>query len=264
MHLVPRIRQVFHFPSKKTLLIFGGGFCLVGFIAFFFYPVLMGSLVSLFLGVGSLPSFWAAHPALYEGVQTTVRFLYGACVVATLDLFVLLYTYKLLDELLIHAETKGIFWRVALRAWWRLLGLQVLAALVICLFLGWWNGFSVYGLIPALTSSSFLNNVWTGAWLISVVCFALGFATEETTAGAVRVGVEKLKYYLLLWGGVWAGILILLWGPITLLASFGLEGTLFVNILLMLWGGLSYFILLTLVLSYLFNKRGLFDSAEAQ
>lgn len=224
----------------------------------------MGGLVSLFLGVGALPAFLAGHPAFYEGVQAAVRFLYGACVVATLDLFVLLYAYKLLDELLIHADTKGIFWRVALRAWWRLLGLQVLVALVICLLLGWWNGFSVYSLIPALTSSSFLNNIWTGAWLISAICFALGFATEETTTGAMQVGVEKLKYYLMLWGGVLAGILILLWGPITLLASFGLEGTLFVNILLMLWGALSYFILLTLILSYLFNKRDLFDSAEAQ
>ena len=255
-------KKQFHFPAKKTLLVFGGVFCVLCYVVFFVYPPLLGWGVSALFGAGSLPAFWLEHPSLYKVLTFCVRFFYGICTVGTLDLLALFYTYKLLDELIVKSAEKGVFWRVGLRAGWRLLALHIAAGLLICLFLGWWKGFSVYSLIPSLASSSFLGNVWTAVWAVSLICFALGFATQETFSSAVENGWDIFKNYFLFWLVLLGASLLLLWGPVMLLGVLGLESGGVASAVLVLWGSLSYFVLFSGLLIWLFNRRDLFMPVE--
>ncbi len=254
----------FHFPKRRTLLRFCGAFCLLALLVFFVYPPVLGWVVAVVFGAGSLPAFWLEHPALYGALQSVIRFVYGLCVVGTLDFFVLLYTYRLLDQLVVRSGVGTGAWVVALRAWKRLFGLHVLCGLVLCLFLGWWNHFSAYSLIPALASSSLLGNLWTGFWEMTAVCFALGFATQESFRGAVQQGWELVRSYPIFWTLFIVVLLILVWVPVQLLATFGLENGGAASVVLNLWGALTHFLLLSGALVYLLNRSDLFVTVQQQ
>ena len=249
-------------PARKTGLLFGGIFCLLCIFLFFIYPSVLGEGVAAVLGAGPLPAFWAAHDTLYGMAQTGVRLLYVFSMVAVLDFFVLLYTYRLLDEMVVRSGIWRGAWQVAWRAWGRCLGWQAAAGLAVCLLCGWSESFSVYLLSPSLISSSLSGSLWTAMWEISLLCFALGFATAESGLGGLRTGWNLFVGFLPFWVLFLFLFLLLLWGPVALLASFGLENGGLASVILNLWGVLTHFLLMTGALVYLFNRPGLFVPQE--
>ncbi len=249
----------FALPERKTWLVFAGVFCLVVPVVFFILPSLLGWLVATLLGAGGLPQFWAGHPSLYAAMQTAVRLLYVLCGTAVLDFFILFFSYKLLNDLVTRENISLPDWcRVTLRAGIRLLGWQAVAALAVCLLCGWQDNFSVYSLLPVFFSSSLAGSLWTILWEISAVCFALGFAAEESALGGLRLAWHLFVMRLPFWLLVLVAALLLLWGPAALLAAFGMQGGGFVSVVFTLWGAFTHFLLLSGALIYLLNQPDLF------
>lgn len=250
----------FQWPSRRTVLAFGGVFCALTGAVLYVYPALAGHFISGVLGAGETPLFWARHPAAYAAVQAAVRGVYAVAAVGTLDFFLLLFLYKLLDELVTRQGVWGGLWRVSWRAWKPLLGLQVLAGAAVCLTLLPMGNFSVFSLIPSFFSSSPEGSVWTCLWEISVICFGCGFAAEESVSGALRLGWRILKARPLFWSVALLAGFLLTWGPAAALAAFGMENGGFGSVLFMLWGAVSHFGFITALLISLFNQPGLFDA----
>ena len=256
--------KTWNLHNKKTVFLFGGMFCVFCVLAYAVYPSLLGEIIAAVFGAGSLPEFWIKHPAALSAFQTAVRFLFGVCVIGTLDGLVLLYTYKLLESLVVRSSSSGTVLWVSARAWWRLLGFQIVLGLLACLVFVWQDGFSVYVIVPTLVSSSFMNNLWMWIWLVTTVCFALGFATEESFSRGAVLGWGLFRRYLPLWLLMLAAVLLMLWTPVLFLAGFGLRNGGLVSSLLTLWGSFSYFVLLNGALIYLFNRSDLFVSVSEQ
>lgn len=251
----------FTLPERRTWLIFCGIFCLLVSALFFVFPNLLGWLVAVLLGAGGLPQFWAEHPALYAALQTAVRLFYVLCVTAVLDFSILFFSYKLLNDLVTRENISPLdLCRVTLRAGIRLLGWQAAAALAVCIFCGWQDNFSVYSLLPVFFSSSFSGSMWTILWEISAVCFAIGFAAEESALGGLRLAWHLFVMRLPFWLLVLAAALLFIWGPAALLAAFGMQGGGFVSVVFTLWGAFTHFLLLSGSWIYLFNQPDLFPA----
>lgn len=71
---------------------------------FYVYPWLVGQCADLAFGHFSIPLFVARHPVIYAEVQLLPRIGYMCLSLASLDLFFLLFLYRVFDENLSHTK----------------------------------------------------------------------------------------------------------------------------------------------------------------
>ena len=143
-----------NFPAIKTFLFFLGVGILLCAGVFYVYPWVIGHAADLAFGHFSIPLFLARHPVVYGLVEGVTRLVYVFLSIASLDVFLLVFLYRVLDELVTKQGVVGGLLAVAGRALKPLLLGQLLLGGVLCLFLGWIPSFSSLTLLPVFFSAS--------------------------------------------------------------------------------------------------------------
>lgn len=96
-----------NFPHPKTFAFFLGLGCVCCAGVFYVYPWLVGQGADLAFGHFSIPLLLARHPDICAGVQLLPRAGYVFLSLASLDFFLLLFLYRVLDELVTHQGVSG-------------------------------------------------------------------------------------------------------------------------------------------------------------
>ena len=250
-------------PSWKALSILVGLFCMVPVFVFQLLPSYVGAAAAGVFGWGQISFFLSRHTVAYMLLQDIVRGVYAALAVGILDFLLLIFVYRLLDDVVTRqGKWRGVL-AVAWRAVWPLLFRQVLVGFVFCVACWKINSFSALSLLPVFFSADVFSGLVMAVWGVSSVIFACAFAMTESGAGAMQFGWKILKAYWLMWLAAFVVIYLMTWFPAMLFSKFSVTGSGGMALFLMLNGSLWFAAFWTLLLSRFFNKPNVFALASS-
>lgn len=169
----------------------------------------------------------------------------------SLDLFFLLFLYRVFDELVTHQGVLRGLLAVARRALKPLLVGQVLAGSVLCLFLGWIPSFSYLSLLPVFFSASFAAGIFTALWVISTCLFGLSFAVTENACEAWAFSKKMAKKNPFFWGLFLLAVWIMGWLPAFIFITMGVSEGAFLSVFYLVFGMFNQLIVWSGFLSWL-------------
>lgn len=256
--------EQYRLPSWRLLLAFWGVFCVVFISVFYLYPGAIGSAVAWGLDIFSVPAFLAHHPAVYAGVKGLLSFVYMLAAVGTLDFLLCLFIYKLLDLLVTRQGSWGGLAAVSWRATLRLLGVQCLAGVWLCIAFWKVPSFSALSLLPALFTASMENAFLSAVWQVFSVLFACAFAITEDMRRSFSFGWKLFKARYFFWIVFFAGSFLITWFPAYIAVKIGVTGgTALATVWFIIYGASNHILLLSVLLTYLFNQPDVFALEDA-
>lgn len=246
-------------PSWRLVLVGWGVFCVVFMGIFYIYPALIGQAAARALDIFSAPAFLTRHPAVYAGTNRLLSFIYLTAAVGTLDFFLCLYVYKLLDVLVTRQGSWRGLAEVSRRAAGRLLILQILAGVWLCLAFWKVPSFSALSLLPAVFTASLENAFLSAVWQTSAVGFACAFAVTESVRRSFSFGWKLFKARYFFWTVFFALSFFSIWFPAYIAAKIGVTGGhAAATVGFIAYGTSNQILWLTVMLTYLFNQPDVF------
>lgn len=243
-----------NFPSIKTFLFFlGAGVLLCGGV-FYVYPWVIGHAADLAFGHFSIPLFLARHPVVYGLVEGVTRLVYVFLSIASLDVFLLVFLYRVLDELVTKQGVVGGLLAVAGRALKPLLLGQLLLGGVLCLFLGWIPSFSSLALLPVFFSTSLSVCFFTACWVVSTLVFGTAFAVTEEGKAALLQARKLLKTHWLFWSFFFLAVVSAGFLPAVVFLKMGVSGGIFLSVFYLIFGMFNQLLVWSVFLSWLFRN----------
>ena len=243
-----------NFPSVKTFLSFLGIGVLVCGVVFYVYPWLVGQVTDCLFGHFSIPLFLARHPVIHRMVESVARGGYIFLAVGSLDFFLLVFLYRVLDELVTKQGVLAGLLAVAGRAIKPLLLWQVLIGAGLCLFLGWIPSFSSITLVPVFFSGVVSSCFFTACWIVSTLLFGMAFAVTENAKGAWFHGCKLLKSRLPFWVLFFLTVFFAGWLPAFIFIKMGVSGGIGLSLFYLIFGMFNQLLVWSVFLSWLFRK----------
>ncbi len=239
----------------------------VGFsFVFECYPAIFGVIVGKMLSWTLALRYLSDQLPLYEAVKDLLNIFYLVTSVAILDFVVLLFMYKVLDEV---QGTNGGWNGVARVSWnvlWRLLLWQVLLGVLISLCCTPIKEYSCLYLMPQPFTSLPGEGFVTAMWLVSLVWYAFAYAISKPKSKVFKTGWLLIKNCPSYWFVLGIIVFLIAWAPAAFLDSWEVKLSSKIVFVYIFAFSLLHVSVWTVLLVYFFNvpeEWGLEESDEA-
>jgi hypothetical protein len=220
------------------------------------YPIVLGWLAALTLGIDRFIKVFVDYPWIYSVVKNMLRGVYVLSTMAVLTFGFFVLVYIVLDEVILHQHNKRMIFHTARKATQAAILLQLIVGFSASLLLWLFPAFDALWWLPSFWTASVPRALYTATWEIIFVVFACAYVFSNRWKHSLIDAwqlVSSHKMFFFLW---FAALFMMTWCPAWSLQRMGVTSpTLYV-----IGGVFLQTFVLTFGLIIFFQQSGEFDS----
>ena len=242
-------------PPIYVPLFIAGAMSVTALFLYNLYPIILGWLASVTLGIDRFIKLFVSYPWVYSIVKDMLRGVYVLTTIALLTFEFFVLVYVLLDEVVIHQHNKQMVFRTALQATKAAIFLQLMIGLAASLLLWFFPSFDALWWLPSFWTASIPRALYTAIWELACIMFACAYVFSNHWKYALKDAwqlVNSYRMFFLLWFVV---LFMMIWCPAWSLQRMEITS----SILYVIGGVFLQTFFLTLGLIIFFQQSGEFN-----
>lgn len=243
-------------PPIYVPLLVAGVISVAAVFLYNLYPIILGWLASVTLGIDHFIKIFVGHPWIYAMVKDILRGIYVLTTMGILTFGFFVLVYILLDEVILHQHNKRMIFYTAYKATQVAIVLQLVIGFSVSLLLWLLPSFDALWWLPSFWTASVPRALYTAALEIAFVVFACAYIFSNQWKHSLRDAwqfVSRHKMFFFLW---FATLFIMTWCPAWSLQRMGVTS----SILYVIGGVFLQTFVLTFGLIILFQQFSEFNS----
>ena len=243
-------------PPIYIPLLVAGVMSVTALFLYNLYPIILGWLAGLTLGIDRFIQIFVNYPWVYSVVKDMLRGVYVLTTMGILTFGFFVLVYIILDEVILHKHNRRMIFHTARKATQAAILLQLIVGFAASLLLWFFPSFDALWWLPSFWTASLPRALYTAAWELAFVVFACAYVFSNSWKQSIKDTWQFIcdyKMFFFLW---FAALFIMTWCPAWSLQRMGVTSP----VLYVIGGVFLQTFFLTFGLIIFFQQSGEFDS----